>query len=557
MSIYYTDADGDGYGTSNWQQYCKNPGSGYAIQAGDCNDGNGAINPNATEICGNGIDENCNGMADDICVVDTDGDGVPDPADNCPSISNANQLDIDQDGQGNACDTDDDNDGTPDASDCAPLNASINPGATEICGNGIDENCNGMADDICVTDTDGDGVLDAADNCVSVSNANQLDTDVDGQGDACDADDDNDGTPDATDCAPLNAAIHPGATEVCDGLDNNCDNQTDEGLKTTFYRDGDSDGYGIASNSTLACSVPAGYVGNNTDCDDTKASVKPGATEVCNGIDDDCDGQIDEGVNTTFYRDADGDGYGIASNSTLACSVPAGYVSNTTDCDDTKASVKPGATEICGNGIDENCNGQIDENCGPCQNATSLITTNITPTSAKLNWIASVDPVQWQVEYKKLSTGSKWTSFTVAESARSINIGSLSVNQTYHWRVKALCGKSWTAYTNPVNFKTLAAQAFVSSKGVVTDLPSDLKVYPNPTNGHFNIQLKIPANHDKTAKIKLVNMMGQIVSTQNAFISKGTLQKTMFISPAVSSGIYAIKISANGETYTTTLVLIK
>lgn len=238
--IYYLDADNDGYGTGTGVSLCSNPGAGYSTRAGDCNDISAAIHPGATEICGNGIDENCNGMADDPCSpADSDGDGIPDATDNCPIVINANQLDSDSDGQGDVCDTDDDNDGTPDVNDCAPFNGAIHPGAIEICGNGIDENCNGMADDICSTvDSDGDGIPDTVDNCPTVINANQLNTDSDGQGDACDTDDDNDGTPDANDCAPLDVAIHPGAIEICgNGIDENCNGQADEGcIATKIFR---------------------------------------------------------------------------------------------------------------------------------------------------------------------------------------------------------------------------------------------------------------------------------------------------------------------------------
>ena len=116
--------------------------------------------------------------------------------------------------------------------------------------------------------------------------------------------------------------------------------------------------------SINSSTAPAGYSTNNTDCNDSNTNVHPGATEVCNGIDDNCNGQVDEGVKTTFYRDADGDGYGNPNVTTQACSQPAGYVTNNTDCNDSNPNVHPGATEIC-NGIDDNCNGQIDEGLPP------------------------------------------------------------------------------------------------------------------------------------------------------------------------------------------------
>jgi len=82
----------------------------------------------------------------------------------------------------------------------------------------------------------------------------------------------------------------------------------------TYYQDNDNDTYGNPSVSQTTCTgAPAGYVANNTDCNDNNSAVHPGATEVCNTIDDNCNGQIDEGVQSTFYADADNDSYGNAA----------------------------------------------------------------------------------------------------------------------------------------------------------------------------------------------------------------------------------------------------
>lgn len=154
-----------------------------------------------------------------------------------------------------------------------------------------------------VVDSDGDGVPDTIDNCPFIANPDQIDTDGDGTGDACDTDDDNDGDPDVSDCDRLNPAVYNGATEICNDMDDNCNEQIDEGLKNTYYQDADGDGYGDSSITIQACYTQAGYVANNTDCNDSSAAIYPGAAELCNGIDDNCNELVDEG-----FADFDGDG---------------------------------------------------------------------------------------------------------------------------------------------------------------------------------------------------------------------------------------------------------
>ena len=188
---------------------------------------------------------------------------------------------------------------------------------------------------------------------------------------------------DNTDCDDTNAAVNPSATEVCDGIDNNCNGLTDEGVTSTFYLDNDSDGYGSASTTTQACSAPVGYVTNSSDCNDNNANINPNATEICDGIDNNCNGLTDEGVMVTFYQDNDGDGYGNVNATTQACSAPTGYVANSMDCNDNNSAINPGASEICGDGLDNNCNGQTDENCnaGPTCNGTHLVINTVTQTT--------------------------------------------------------------------------------------------------------------------------------------------------------------------------------
>ncbi|MEZ5055475.1 MAG: MopE-related protein [Saprospiraceae bacterium] len=118
-----------------------------------------------------------------------------------------------------------------------------------------------------------------------------------------------------------------------------------------------------------------GYL-SDVDCDDNNPNVNPGAQEICNNIDDNCNGQIDEGLLITYFLDADGDGFGDINNSMDACSLPSGYTTDNTDCDDTNPQINPDATEIPDNGIDENCDG-VDGNGGSYQIRTIEYVTRV------------------------------------------------------------------------------------------------------------------------------------------------------------------------------------
>jgi hypothetical protein len=162
-----------------------------------------------------------------------------------------------------------DGDGFTPPEDCNDANPAIFPGAVEACGDGIDNNCSGTVDEGCVicTDLDEDGFF-AQDGCGTL-----------------------------IDCDDGVASINPQAIEQCDGIDNNCDALVDEAGavgESTFYLDFDGDGFGDPATAVTSCGPPAGYVSTGGDCDDLNADVNPAAIESCNGVDDDCNGAVDD-----------------------------------------------------------------------------------------------------------------------------------------------------------------------------------------------------------------------------------------------------------------------
>jgi hypothetical protein len=405
-SNYYEDIDGDDYGGTFIGYLCIIPPNS-TKEPGDCDDNNASISPIQIESC-NALDDNCNGQTDEGLATiayyeDTDGDGYGGVllGEVCNALIPENT--------------------SIEPGDCDDTNNSVSPISNEICDD-FDNDCDGLTDEdlnfvlyFSDNDLDGYGTDSLGYFCVVPQNSAVQSGDCndavpgihpgvfDGcnnTDDDCDAivdedvtfsnyylDDDGDGygttligtlctqppnsATNNTDCDDTDSGVHPNAPEFCNATDDDCDGTIDNGLFTQeYFSDVDQDGYGGPSIGQW-CYPPPNSANTSTDCDDSNELIYPGSTEVCNTYDDDCDGNIDEGLLLSFFIDADGDGYGNPNQTTLACGPSTGIVTNGEDCDDAQASVYPGNTEILDE-LDNDCDGVIDNSIEEVDHGPSI-----------------------------------------------------------------------------------------------------------------------------------------------------------------------------------------
>jgi len=456
---WFIDLDGDGVGAGEPVYSCERPGAGLVRDSGDCDDGDSAVWKGAAEVC-DGVDNDCDGSIDEgpaIALIDGDGDGYGD-------LGSGTLVEV--------C--------GPIAvlgGDCADGDDSVWPGQLERC-NGIDDDCDGFVDEEgCSCEVVQDGAFvhqfcvgsspklswpDAQDRCAAdgyrlamldtsevdryvgieafarsnnsfwfgmeevggvwtwvdgtpVDNLRFANTQPSGNGTCghlwaggsqprwndypCDSvedwiceadctavtlyrdgDGDGDGDPSvpwetcggavgwsssATDCDDADGSNSARFAELCDGVDNDCDGVVDNGLVFgDWFLDADGDGFGDDTTVLTTCDPPTGWVAVGGDCDDASEVIFPGGPEFCDGLDENCNGLVDEDASdgTPGFLDLDGDGYGDDATAGAWCAgvLPAEYTGFGGDCDDTNAAISPEEREVC-SGVDDDCDGLVDD----------------------------------------------------------------------------------------------------------------------------------------------------------------------------------------------------
>jgi hypothetical protein len=345
-----------------------------------------------------------------------------------------------------------------------------------------------------------------------------------------------------------------------------------------YYEDWDEDGYGNPNNMVAACMQPAGYVINKTDCNDDPnaggAAIHPGATEICNGIDDDCDGQVDEGVQTIYYQDVDADGYGNTTVTIKSCTQPAGYITIGGDCNDNDSNIKPGAIEICGNGIDDNCNGQVDEGCTvtiPLLTINNITVTESAGTAQLTVTLSAPSAGTVKVKYKTVNgtaahpkdflRASGELVFAPGVTSQLITISLVADNklETDEYFDVQLDAPQGATISDGDGRVTITENNIVLSDGsrMKPEVNGDLDktgayfsvlVSSNPTNTQFRLQVESSAT--EKIMVQISDAQGRVIER----IENKLSSQAIYLGNRYSPGIYFARIIQGGNSKTVKLV---
>ena len=508
---YYPDNDGDGFGAGAVILACTQPDN-TSLNNQDCDDNNAAIHPGTTEVC-NEIDDDCNLMIDeDVPTVtyylDADGDGKGNPlvaVDTCAQPA------------GYVTDNTDCDDNTVVA--CPRPTGTVTTNITDVSAmlswTGTDCASRYRLEYRQKTTPASPWIV-----VYVTSTSYDLTGLMEG----------------TTYQWRVGTICTPGGTTVPAGFTLQLTFKT----KFRVYPDADHDGYGDSeSGMVLVTKFPAtGYSNDSTDCDDAVFTIHPDATELCNGVDDDCDMIVDDGVLNPdiWYQDADGDGLGNELVTLLACTQPMGYVSNSKDCDD-------------------------NSNILFCAPPTNGMIEDLSATTATISWDIVPCALRYTMQYRKILPTGAWSTKVNVNDTTTMLTGLLP-NTSYQFRVRSLCPSpnpstsDWLTitFTTPQLPMGLTEVVLLPNLHVTDPVNADFVIYPNPGDGRFNISLV--SEKEEQVSILVTDGVGKLIRQMSWNIYEGKNIDRLDLSD-LSGGVYLVQIQQGDRRLSKKVVVVK
>lgn len=359
-------------------------------------------------------------------------------------------------------------------------------------------------------------------------------------------DNDGDGYGFDVDCDDTNPDINPGATEICNLQDDNCDGNIDEGVMTTYYADADGDSYGDPASTILGCFPPDGYVENSADCNDADAAINPGASEICNGVDDNCDGNIDEGIDLSIAISPNGV-IELCKPEEITLTATAGYDSYqwykngsplAGETGDSYTTNKPGYYQVegfidaCNTGLSEVQAVAVYESPSPNIFTPDGLDICVDgPVLIKVSYDAS-STYQWYLDGGLLTDSTDYKIFT----------GTIG---DYHCVITLGTCTTTTEDVTVINSCRLA------------ELADQITIYPNPAKSEFTVSLSGAQISNSEAIIQVSDLTGRIIYSNTAVIANGEMHTSVSLTGSTPAGMYIVTISAENQNWNQRMTLVK
>ncbi len=337
------------------------------------------------------------------------------------------------------------------------------------------------------------------------------------------------------DCDDLNPEINPGAIEVCNGIDDNCNGLIDDGITyNVWYADTDLDGYGDITTAVSTCDgAPEGYIADSTDCNDVINAINPGAIEICNGIDDNCDGNIDEGIDLTIA---------ISPTGIITLCKPESVTLSATLGFDSYQWYKNGSPLVGETAMNYTTNKpayyQVEGIIGACTSGLSEVQAVAVVEAPSAN-ILFPDGLDLCVLNPLLLKASY-----AADNIYQWYLDDVAIDGATNWDYYANTAGVYTCMITNASGCTRIAAGVTLYSGCRMSSENDethMSIYPYPVNNVLTLNIKSNVA-DQVAYISIKDLTGHIIYEANSTFNNGNLNETIYLNNNIANGLYFVSV---------------